>query len=73
MDLVDKGMGVGGELQALMHPGELVNGHHKGPSKISVERVNVGPVEGSVLGTHWPCSGTDMVSDSETPGSRVTL
>lgn len=49
MGHVDKGTGK--KQQALMHPGELMNGH-KGPSKISVERVNVGSGEDSVLGTH---------------------
>jgi hypothetical protein len=50
MDQVDKGTGK--NQQALMHPGELMNGYHKVPSKISVERFNVGSVEGGVLGIH---------------------
>lgn len=37
MDHVDKGTGK--TRQALVHPGELMNGHHKEPSKISVEEL----------------------------------
>ena len=64
------GEGTGTTRKALVRPGELMNGHHKEPSTISVEELVWALVRTVCLALTWgPWDPLAMLSDR--PGERL--